>query len=229
MNGHRVVAAGDSVLVLEFEERIDAIVSAKATAVAEALDAAAMPGIRDVVPTYRSVAVYFDPLQTGRADLTRTLEALANQPMAERLRARGAAIEIPVCYGGDFGPDLTSVAAAAGLTEREVVALHSGVTYQVLMIGFMPGFAYLGTVDSRISVPRLTTPRPRVSRGSVGIAQQQTGVYPGDGPGGWQLIGRTPVRPFDLTRTDPFLFRAGDDVRFVSVTRSEFDQLDRAS
>jgi len=229
MNGHRIVPAGDSVLVLEFEERIDAILSARAAAVAEALDAAAMPGIRDVVPTYRSVAVYFDPLQTGRTELTQTLEALANQPTPERLRAHRTAIEIPVCYGGDFGPDLASVAAAAGLTETDVVALHSGVTYQVLMIGFMPGFAYLGTLDSRISVPRLTTPRPRVPRGSVGIAQQQTGVYPGDGPGGWQLIGRTPVRPFDLSRTDPFLFRAGDDVRFVSVTRSEFDQLDRSS
>jgi inhibitor of KinA len=226
---HRIVPAGDSVLVLEFEERIDATISAKAAAVADALDAAMMPGIRDVVPTYRSVAVYFDPLQAVRTELTQTLEALASQPIPERTRARRTAIVIPVCYGGDFGPDLPGVAAAAGLTETEVVALHSGATYQVLMIGFMPGFAYLGTVDPRISVPRLTTPRPRVSRGSVGIARQQTGIYPGDGPGGWQLIGRTPVRPFDLSRSDPSLFRAGDDVRFIPVTRSEFDQLDRAS
>jgi inhibitor of KinA len=228
MSAPRIVHAGDAVLVIEFEERIDPAISARAAAVGEAIEAARISAVRDVVPTYRSVAVYFDPLEIDPAELRSRLESLADRSLPRQKRARRATLEIPVCYGADFGPDLGHVAAFTGLTEMDAIALHSGVTYQVFMIGFMPGFAYMGTVDPRIATPRRDTPRTRVPRGSVGIAQQQTGIYPSDGPGGWQLIGRTPVRPFDLSRPDPFLFRAGDDVRFVPIGREEFDQLDRA-
>jgi len=224
----RIVPSGDSVELIEFEERIDPAISAAAAVFAEAIEAAKIPAVRDVVPAYRSVAVYFDPLQTDQPTLIRRVTSLAEQPPA-RERPRRDLIEIPVCYDGDLGPDLASVAAFGGVTEAEVIALHSGVTYQVLMIGFMPGFAYMGPVDSRIAVPRLEKPRPRVPRGSIGIAKGQTGVYPGDVPGGWRLIGRTPVRPFDMSRADPFLFRPGDDVRFVPIARAEFEQRDRES
>ena len=224
----RIVPSGDSVVLIEFEERIDPAISAAAAVVAEAVEAAKIPAVRDVVPAYRSVAVYFDPLQTDQPTLIRRLTALAEQPPA-RERAGRDVIEIPVCYDSDLGPDLPSVAAFGGVTEAEVIALHSGVTYQVLMIGFMPGFAYMGTVDSRIAAPRLEKPRPRVPRGSIGIAKGQTGIYPGDAPGGWRLIGRTPVRPFDMSRADPFLFRPGDDVRFVPIARAEFEQRDSES
>jgi len=227
MSAARIVPAGDSVLLIEFEERIDPAVCAKAAAVAAALEAARIPAVRDVVPAYRSVAVYFDPLRAEPSMLMSELEPFLEQPPATT-RARREAIEIPVCYGGDLGPDLSSVAAFAGVSEADVVALHSSGTYQVLMIGFMPGFAYMGTVDSRIAAPRLEKPRPRVSRGSVGIAKGQTGIYPSNGPGGWRLIGRTPVRPFDMARADPFLFRAGDDVRFVPIARAEFERLENA-
>ena len=228
MSAPRIVPAGDSVLLVEFEERMDPVVSATAAAIADAIEAARIPGVRDVVPTYRSVAVYFDPLEADHAKLTRTLRALAEHPTPARSLDRGAPHEVPVCYGGNLGPDLPTVAALGGLTEADVIALHSGTMYRVFMIGFMPGFAYMGTVDPQIAAPRLDKPRTRVPRGSVGIAQRQTGIYPSDGPGGWQLIGRTPVRPFDLSRVEPFLFRAGDDVRFVPIGREEFERLDRA-
>jgi KipI family sensor histidine kinase inhibitor len=223
----RIVPAGDAVLVVEFEETIDPAVSARGAALAEALTAERIAGIRDVVPTYRSVAVYFDPLQTDQPRLAGTLERLAAQPVPPGTRRR-VAIQIPVCYGGEYGPDLATVAAFAGLAEADVIALHAGATYRVMMLGFTPGFAYMGLVDARIAAPRLDTPRPRVARGSVGIAQQQTGIYPSETPGGWQLIGRTPARPFDLGRPDPFLFHAGDEVRFMPIAQKEFDELDRA-
>jgi inhibitor of KinA len=223
----RIVPAGDAVLVVEFEERIDPVISARGAALAEAIAAGHFSGIRDIVPTYWSVAVYFDPLQTDQQRLADALERLAAQPVNADVRPR-ASMQIPVCYGGEYGPDLPNVAAFAGLAESDVIALHASRTYQVMMLGFMPGFAYMGVVDARIAAPRLETPRPRVPRGSVGIAQEQTGIYPSDSPGGWQLIGRTPVRPFDLDRPEPFLFRSGDDVRFVPIARKEFDELDRA-
>jgi inhibitor of KinA len=228
VNSHRIVPAGDSALLVEFEERIDPAIAARGAALADALEAAHIAGVRDIVPTFRSVAVYFDPLHTDETTLVRALETAIRQS-AGTGRISRRPIEIPVCYGGDFGPDLARVAEFGRVSEAEVIALHSAVTYQVMMLGFMPGFAYMATVDPRIAAPRLESPRPRVARGSVGIAKEQTGVYPGDTPGGWQVIGRAPVRPFDMSRPDPFLFRAGDEVRFVPIGSKEFERLDRAS
>ena len=219
----RLAPAGDSVLIVEFEERIDPAVNARAIAVADAIRAAAMTGIRDVVPTYRSVAVYFDPLSTNYGALVASLERAAAQPVVE-LPDR-VPIRIPVCYGGDLGPDIARVAEFGHLSERDVVALHSSASYRVFMLGFVPGFAYMGIVDARIAVPRRSTPRVRVPRGSVGIAGVQTGVYPAETPAGWQLIGRTPVTLFDLSRAEPFLLKAGDAVQFYPIDRDQFDRL----
>jgi inhibitor of KinA len=130
-----------------------------------------------------------------------------------------------VCYGGDYGPDLADVASLAGMSPEEVVAVHAAVTYRVFMLGFLPGFAYMGVVDARIAAPRRANPRVRVPKGSVGIAGRQTGIYPLDAPGGWQLIGRTALEPFDIARPSPFLFKAGDCVRFVPVARTELERL----
>jgi inhibitor of KinA len=225
---HRIVPAGDSVLLVEFEERIDLAIAARGAALADALDAMHLAGVRDVVPTFRTVAVYFNPLETDAPEIVRAIEQ-ALRPTVTSTRVSRPPIEIPVCYGGDFGPDLPRVAEFGGVSEAEVVELHCAVTYHVMMLGFMPGFAYLAAVDPRIAAPRLDSPRPRVARGSVGIAKEQTGIYPGDTPGGWQVIGRAPVRPFDMSRPDPFLFRAGDEVRFVPIGSEEFERLDRAS
>jgi inhibitor of KinA len=226
MTDARIVPAGDSVLVVEFDERIDAAVNARAIAVADAIEAAGLPGVRDVVPTYRSVAVYFDPLRTAYDTLHRLLEREA-EGAAPDASAPRAPIRIPVCYGGELGPDLESVGAYANLSAEDVVRLHAGATYRVFMLGFVPGFAYMGTVDVRIAAPRHSIPRVRVPLGSVGIAGVQTGIYPAETPGGWQLIGRTTVKPFEPSRAAPFLLKAGDAVRFYPIDRAEYDELTR--
>jgi len=177
------------------------------------------------VPTYRSVAVYFDPLLTDHAALVRRLEEAALRPASAESRPH-ALIRVPVCYGDDFGPDLPDIAKFAQTTEAEVVGIHTRSTYRVFMLGFTPGFAYMGLVDSRIAVPRRETPRVRVPRGSVCVAGVQTSVHPVDAPSGWHLIGRTPVRPFDPSRRDPFLMKPADEVQFYAIDRDEFDRLD---
>ena len=217
----RIVPAGDSAVVVEFEERIDPIVNARTVAFADAVQAAGISGVRDVVPSYRSVAIYFDPLRTDYDRLISTLETQAALRLTDTQVDR-APIRIPVCYGGDFGPDLPEVAAFAGMSEEEVVRIHSAMTYRVFMVGFVAGFAYMGIVDERIAAPRHSTPRLRVPLGTVGIAGVQTGVYPAETPGGWQLIGRTPIKPFDPSRAEPFLMKAGDAVEFYAIDRGEF-------
>jgi inhibitor of KinA len=219
----RIVAAGDSAIVVEFDARIDPAINARAIALADAIQSAALDGVRDVVPTYRSIAVYFDPLRTDYDALIGRVEREALTPEAELPAARDA-IRIPVCYGGPYGPDLPGVAAFAGLSEQDVILAHASGTYRVFMLGFVPGFAYMGIVDPRIAMPRHATPRVRVPIGSVGIAGVQTGIYPAETPGGWQLIGRTPVRPFDPQRPQPFLVQAGDVVTFHAISPEEFDQ-----
>ena len=223
-NRWRIVPAGDSALVVEFEERIDPIVNARTVAFADAVQAANISGVRDVVPSFRSVAVYFDPLRTPYDRLVAKLEEEAARPIADATINRDP-IRIPVCYGGDFGPDLSHVAAFAKMSEADVVRVHTSATYRVFMVGFVAGFAYMGIVDQRIAMPRHSTPRVRVPLGSVGIAGVQTGIYPAETPGGWQLIGRTPIKPFDPGRAEPFLMKAGDAVQFYAIERSEFGSL----
>jgi len=178
---------------------------------AETLETEALPGVRDIVPTYRSVALYLEPIQADREAIRRAIERAANAPGRV---VSGRRVDIPVVYGGHGGPDLPEIAAWAGLEPSEVVERHVTVDYRVYMLGFLPGFAYLGTVDERIAAPRLASPRLRVPAGSVGIAGRQTGVYPRESPGGWRLIGRTAMAMFDPLRARAALLRAGDTVRF---------------
>ena len=224
MSGFPIVSAGDSTLIVEFDERIDPDVNARTIACAEAIQAAGVAGVRDVVPTYRSVAVYFDPLRTNHDALIACLEREAGKEPPSSSAAL-TPVRIPVCYGDDFGPDLAGLAAFAGIPEADVVQLHAGGIYRVFMLGFVPGFAYLGIVDQRIAMPRHATPRLRVAAGSVGIAGGQTGVYSAETPGGWQLIGRTPLKPFDPIRRDPFLMKAGDAVQFYPIDRTEYERM----
>lgn len=220
---HRIVSAGDSAIVVEFEERIDPAVNAQAIALADALQTANVPGVRDIVPTYRSVAIHFDPLRTDIDRLADGIERGVSQPASLASEARRP-VRIPVCYGGDLGPDLPAVAAFARCSEDAVVETHMATTYRVFMLGFVPGFAYLGIVNDRIAMPRHAVPRVRVPARSVGIAGVQTGIYPAETPGGWQLIGRTPLPPFDPSRAEPFLLKAGDAVQFYAIDRGEYDR-----
>jgi inhibitor of KinA len=220
----RIVPSGDSAIVVELEARIDPEVNARAIRLADAVQAAAIAGVRDVVPTYRSVAVFFDPLRTDYGGLVEWLEHQADQPAGTPIEERPP-ISVPVCYDGELGPDLAAVAAFANMSPQDVITIHARATYRVFMLGFMPGFAYMGMLDPRIAMPRRSTPRVRVPCGAVGIAGLQTGIYPVETPGGWQLIGRTPLKPFDVTRPAPFLFQPGDAVRFVPIERDEFERM----
>lgn len=215
MSVGRIVALGDACVSLQFAAAIDPAVNTKCIAVAESLERLAVRGVRDVVPTYNAVTVHFDPLSTDRDALSELLHRLAAAPSLEGTASR--TIEIPVRYGGDAGPDLATVATFANCSEADVVRLHAQTAYRVYMLGFLPGFAYMGTVDSRIAMPRLDTPRLRVRAGSIGIAGAQTGIYPCDTPGGWRIIGQTSVKIFDATRSEPFLLKAGDRVTFVAL------------
>ena len=229
MNAYRIVSAGDAALAVEFEERIDPAVNARAIALSSALSraiaSAAMAGVRDVVPTYRSVTVYFDPLRNNNEALRALIDREAVRPVPPAV-LEGESLRIPVCYGGDFGPDLATVAEFAHLPQDEVVRLHVARTYRVFMLGFLPGFAYLGMLDEQIAAPRRAIPRVRVPRGSVAIAGSQTGVYPVDSPGGWQVVGRTPVRLFDKERPALFLMQAGDTVQFYPIDRVQYERLE---
>jgi inhibitor of KinA len=222
---HKVVWLGDSALRVEFDERIDPHVNEAVVALAATLVSAALPGVRDVVPTFRSVAVYFDPPRTDCDALIERLEHEAAN-VSPALARTSEPIAVPVCYDAEYGPDLPSVAAFAGVGPDEVIRLHSARTYRVFMLGFMPGFPYMGTVDARIAAPRLSTPRVRVPAGSVGIAGVQTGIYPAVTPGGWQIVGRTATRPFNAASPQPFLFKPGDLVQFVPVDRAAFLRMD---
>ena len=222
-SGWSLSQVGDAAIVIEFEERIDATVNARVLAVAEALRRTRRTGVRDVIESYCAVTVEYDPLRTDVPSLTCDLEAAAARVSVTE--TDGRTLKVPVCYGGDFGPDLGAVAAFGGCSEEEVIAAHGAAAYRVFMLGFLPGFAYLGPVDGRIAAPRRETPRLQVPAGSVGIAGCQTGVYPLRAPGGWQLIGRTPTRFFDLDKAEPFLLRPGDHVRFEAVSESEFRRL----
>jgi len=222
MSGARIVAAGDAAWLIELENRLDADVNARAIAIGRAVRASGLAGLRDVVAGYRSVAVYLDPAAAA-ADAVEQLTAVAGAAAAEP-EETGRVIEVPVCYGGSFGPDLGEVAAFASCPEAEVVSIHASRTYRVYLVGFVPGFPYMGTVDPRIAMPRRASPRTKVPAGSVGIAAEQTGVYPTETPGGWRIIGRTPLRMFDAEREPPCLLEAGARVRFVPVTRDGFER-----
>ena len=181
--------------------------------------------ILEVVPTYRSLMVYFDPLAISRDKLqekiTDSLARLKTVTAGDTIRI----ITIPVAYGGDFGPDLEFVASHNAIMPSEVIAIHTSVPYLIYMLGFTPGFPYLGGMSERIAAPRLKTPRVRIPAGSVGIAGKQTGIYPIESPGGWQLIGRTPLTIFNPSGPSPFLFAAGDYLQFAAIEAEEFSAI----
>jgi inhibitor of KinA len=222
-----ILPLGDSSLVVRFGDRIDPALHRRVMSLAAYLDAHPIPGIVEYVPAFASLAIHYDPLRIARSPssyelLVSTLQqsiARMEEPASHEARI----VEIPVCYGGEFGPDLEYVAAYHRLSIEEVISLHSGGSYRIYMIGFAPGFPYLGGMNERIATPRRSTPRSRVPAGSVAIGGMQTGVYPIESPGGWHLIGRTPLRLFRPERVPPVLLRAGDTIRFRSISRAEFD------
>ena len=218
----RVVPAGDSAILIELGSEVDPEISSMVFALTDLIKDAGLNSDLEVLPTYRSVLVYYDPLVCSYAEMFDAVNG-AVEGLVEPINVNRSLkiVEIPVVYGGDDGPDLHFVADHAGITEDAVIELHSGTDYRVYMLGFSPGFPYLGGLDERIAAPRLKTPRVLVPAGSVGIAESQTGVYPNAGPGGWRIIGRTSVTLFDVNSSTPSLITPATKVRFIPVDQHD--------
>jgi len=220
----RLLPLGDSALTIEFGNDIDPEINERVIAFSAMVRAQAWNGLLDVVPTYRSATIHFDPLRmetdTLSALLTDLTRTIPDEPVPS-----GTIHTIPVCYGGEHGPDLEDIAAFARLSPTDAIRLHASISYRVYMLGFSPGFPYLGSVPAQLAMPRLATPRTKVPAGSVGIAGHQTGIYPTATPGGWRIIGRTPLKLYRLTSTHPFLLNPGDSVQFKPIRPDEFDRL----
>jgi inhibitor of KinA len=218
----KTLPCGDSALSVEFGVAIDPLINRKVQTLFKKLKSSPPSGLIDLIPTYRSLLVQYDPIKLSFEDLQTIVFSLVDfsESAVETL---GRIVEIPVCYGNGFGPDLEEMAAFHHLTEEEIITIHSGAIYQVYMIGFTPGFPYMGGLDPRLNTPRKEVPRKLVPAGTVGIAGQQTGIYPLDSPGGWQLIGRTTIKLFDLIRSEPFYLKPGDQVTFTPISKEEFE------
>jgi len=234
----RIVDLGDSAVLADFSSDVDLEVNARIQRLAAAIRARRMPWIRDVVPAIGSLAVHFDPVAVARLEPAAADARLARARLEIRALIEdclGASrvksgidtevVELPACYEGELAPDLDDVASRTGLKPEEVIRRHIASDHRVLMVGFAPGHPYIGGLDPLLSVPRRSTPRTRVPEGSIAIANTQSVVYPFATPGGWSLIGRTPLRVFDARRASPALLSPGQRVRFVPVGRAEFNRL----
>ena len=224
-----MLPAGERGLVVEMGNLISPAVNARVQRLAKHLSQRNIEGVIEVVPTYRSLLIYFDPLTVSRSQLIETIHRMihseAGPEAAEKEGVR--VVHVPVAYGGEFGPDLDYVGQHNGLSVEEVITVHTSKPYLVYMLGFTPGFPYLGGMSERIATPRLEKPRAKIPRGSVGIAGAQTGLYPVESPGGWRLIGRTPLNPFVPGAANPFLFAAGDYLRFLPISVEEYHHIRR--
>ena len=221
MKKAKILTAGDSALLIEFEQKIAPEINAQITAFVHLLKEQHIEGVTDLIPAFASLLINYDPRVIGYKDLKTRIEELLKIEVSEEA-GDARVFEIPVCYGGEYGPDIANIAENAGISEQEVIDIHCSKDYLIYMLGFLPGFVYLGGLDERIHTPRLANPRISIPAGSVGIAASQTGIYPLNSPGGWQLLGMTPVKTYDPERETPILVEAGDYIRFVPVTEEEF-------
>ena len=219
-----IKVSGDTSLAVLFGEEISSDMNDKVRSFDEAIAEAKIPGVYETVPTYCAITVHYAPEVIRFNELKSKLYEMLEEAH-EAGTANADIIEIPVLYGGELGPDLDYVANHAKLTREEVIKIHSEPEYLIYMLGFTPGFPYLGGMDERIATPRLTSPREKIPAGSVGIAGKQTGVYPMDTPGGWQIIGNTPLPLYDPRKKRPILLDAGMHVKFVPVTEKEYHQI----
>ncbi|HEY1260279.1 MAG TPA: 5-oxoprolinase subunit PxpB [Stellaceae bacterium] len=216
----RFLSVGDRALAIELGDAIDRRLSRRVLRLDRAIRTAPPHGVVETVPTFRSLLVHYDPLATSRAELEAAIA-----PLVDRDQDTAGAVRewrIPVCYEGEQAPDLAEVARLTGLAPADIVACHSGIRWHVYMLGFLPGFPYLGDLPPELALPRRADPRVKVPAGSVSIATTLTAIYPYESPGGWHLIGATPVRFFDPARTPPALLAPGDAVRFDPIDATAF-------
>ncbi len=220
----RIRIAGDRGILVEYGDVIDPAVNNKVRSMAIVLEDNPPKGVTEIIPTYRSLLVIYDPAMTDPTELQKELGALETR-LGDIQIPPPRIVEIPVCYGDAFGPDIETVAETNQLTVDEVIELHSQPQYPIYMVGFTPGFPFLGGLSEKLHTPRLETPRTLVPEGSVGIANNQTGIYPIASPGGWQLIGRTPLKLFAPWRPNPFLYQAGDRLKFKPIAADEYERI----
>jgi len=218
--------AGDSAVAVMFKNEISEEVNNQVAALRKSLERLAMQSITECLPTYRSIMVHYNPLMISYKKVVSVIEKCINDKQ-EQDKIVAKTYVIPVCYGGEYGPDIDTVATLNSLSQDEVVNIHTGVDYRIYMLGFTPGFPYLGGMDDAIATPRLTEPRMKIQGGSVGIAGKQTGIYPIDSPGGWQIIGRTPLRLFDVNNHTPILLEAGNYIRFQAIDQETFKLIEK--
>lgn len=216
--------AGDRGLLVEYGDEIDPDINNKVRSMAIVMEKEALAGVLEAIPTYRSLLIFYEPDMTNPTKLEKEILALEERLSTIKIPPPDR-VEIPVCYGGEYGPDIQFVAEHNSITLDDVVRIHSGAEYQIYMIGFTPGFPFLGGLPKQLHTPRLETPRSFVPERSVGIANNQTGIYPVASPGGWQLIGRTPIKLFDPESSKPFLYKAGDRIKFNPISADDYNRL----
>ena len=226
MSEVRYLVAGDSAVCVEFGNEISPEINKKIRAFKIAVEKSDIPGIVETVPTYRSLLVHYHPEVIGFQALTEEFDKLMG-PLSSIPIPPPTVIEIPVFYGGEMGPDIENVAEHNHKTVEEVIKIHTSEEYLIYMIGFIAGFPYLGGMSKEIATPRLKSPRVKIEGGSVGIAGEQTGIYPVASPGGWQLIGRTPLKLYDADREKPVLLEAGQYIKFAAVTEEEYKKIEK--
>ena len=227
MSEVRYLVSGDCSVCVEFGNEISPEINKNIRAFKIAVEKSGIEGIVETVPTYRSLLVYYKPEIISFREISEKFEELMGSLDNIEIPPP-TVIEIPVLYGGEMGPDIQNVAEHNGKTVEEVIQIHTSEEYLIYMIGFIAGFPYLGGMSKEIATPRLKSPRVKIDGGSVGIAGEQTGVYPVDSPGGWQLIGRTPLKLYDAEREKPVLLEAGQYIKFKSVTPEEYDAILKA-
>ena len=220
----RYLMSGDKGLIVEFGNEISEPVNKKVRNLYLAVQKSQIEGICEMIPTYRSLLIQYNPLEIEVNSLMERLAEIEESLDSIEL-PKPRIIEIPTIYGGEFGEDLKFVSEHNGISEEEVIRIHSSVDYRIYMLGFSPGFPYLGGMSEKIETPRLKTPRTKIPGGSVGIAGKQTGIYPMESPGGWQLIGRTPIKLYDPKSEVPIILQAGDYLRFVPIEKEEYDSI----
>ena len=220
----RILPTGDRALTVEFGNEIDEMINARLMGFIKVLAEARIKGVEEFVPSFRAVLIHYNPSILSYAQMVEHINAALARPVQFSARKKRI-VQIPVCYDSECGPDINFVAEHAGISVDEVIRIHSSKPYLIYMLGFQPGFPYLGGLDEKIHTPRLENPRQKLEAGSVGIGGKQTGLYPMESPGGWQIIGLTPVKCYNPAKAEPIPYRAGDYIQFVPISKDEYDRL----